>query len=280
MSAFAGSDKIEYNLDMHSRHIRTIVAACLVAVIAFFAGYAVAPRQAEAPTTATALLGAPPDAIIIPISIVSIRETASSSPTVTIEYPQFPSLSADLNSAIASSTLSRLAQFRTDEAANEAARLATAPPGTSDSAAVSPSAFSFITTWQPAQVNSAYVSFIERYDSFVGGANEDQESETFNYDVAAHRMVSLADLFPGVPDYLQQISAMAREQLTSSMNQASNGSIPADMLDAATAPTADSFADFTFTDYEITIYFPKCDAAPCSFGEQSVTIPRNTPTAG
>ena len=230
----------------------------------------------------------PSDAVTMPMNIVSIREVASTSPAVTVEYPQFPSLSTGFNAEIASSTLSRLAEFRQEAADNQAARLATdpldqsvngnlggntsAPPA---SAELSPSDYSFIASWQPAQMNGAYVSFVERYDSFVGGANEIQDIQTFNYDVADQRTISLADLFPNAPDYLQQISTNVRQQLADSMNAASNGNVSTDMLDAGTAPTADDLSDFTFTQYEITLYFPKCAVAACSFGEQQATIVRS-----
>lgn len=122
-------------------------------------------------------------------------------------------------------------------------------------------------------MNSSHVSFAERYDSFVGGANEDEDMQTFNYDVAAKHDISLGDLFPGVSDYLNKVSTVARQQLTASLQQSSGGDISTDMLDQGTAPLPENFSDFTFTDYQIDLYFPKCAVAACSFGEQQATIP-------
>lgn len=214
----------------------------------------------------------PAGASATPMTIVSVVEKASTSPRVTVEYPQFPKLPAALNGAIASATMRRLAEFRKRAAETRKARAATG-----DSAAVIPdSAYSFIASWQPSQVNSHYVSFIERYSSYAGGANGNEQLQTFNYDITRRRFVSLADLFPDAPDYLAAIASMARSQLASSMNFASAGHVPLTMLDAGTAPDLPNFKNFTFTNDLVTIYFPKYAVAPGSFGEQHVTIIRSS----
>ena len=102
-----------------NRHSRTIVAGIIVAIIAFFVGYSVGPKVARAPANA------PNNSIVIPVSIVSLYENASTSPSVSIEYPQFPSLPASFNTDIASATMSRLAEFRQEVSDNSAARDAT-----------------------------------------------------------------------------------------------------------------------------------------------------------
>ncbi len=253
-----------------THHSRTIFAGIIVAVIAFFIGYSVGPKVASAPANT------PNNSIVIPVSIVTIYENASTSPSVSVEYPQFPSLPASFNVAIASSTMSRLADFRQEVADNSAARDATANnmPG-EPGASLPMSSYSFIATWQLTQINSRYVSFIIRYDSFVGGANENQELVTFNYDVAAHKVITLGDLFPSRPDYLKAVADIARSQLTESLGSASNGNVPTEMTNAGTQPVTDNFSDFTFTDYIVTFYFPKYAVAPGSFGEQHVDIPRS-----
>jgi hypothetical protein len=261
-------------------HSRTIIVAVIVAIIAFFIGYAVGPKIAEAPSMSNAdanvLASAPAGAGIIHISIVTLKEDASTSPSVSIEYPQFPSLPADFNSAIATSVTSRLADFRQAAAETETARNATANnlPG-QPGASIPASDYSFIATWQETQISDKYVSFIVRFDSYTGGANGNDELQTFNYDIAAKKIVSLSDIFPKRADYLTAVADIARSQLTESLNSASNGNAPLDMISAGTEPTADNFANFTFTDDMVTVYFPKYAVAPGSFGEQHVDIPRS-----
>ncbi|MDE2037817.1 MAG: DUF3298 domain-containing protein [Patescibacteria group bacterium] len=247
----------------------TVLIAALFAVAGALGGFLASRHLWGA---AVAPEDMPAGASVTPLDIVSMKEDASTSPSVSVEYPQFPSLPRALNDAIASATLSRLASFRTASAETEIAREATGGP----SAALSPSDYSFIASWQPAQIGGRYVSFIERYDSYTGGANENQEVQTFAYDASAKRSLSLGDLFPGVPDYLAQISALSRQQLTGSLDQASAGYAPVSMIEAGTAPDPANFRYFTFTDDVVTIYFPKYAVAPGSFGEQHVTISRSS----
>jgi D-alanyl-lipoteichoic acid acyltransferase DltB (MBOAT superfamily) len=183
-------------------------------------------------------------------------------------------VSSSFNAAIANYVSSNLAQFKTDSDANWQARIDTMPSGTKN--LLPPQAFTFASNWTPAQINNQYISIIVRLDYFNGGANGTQLLQTFNYDVATGKIMTLADLFPNVPTYLQQISQLAIQELTSSMSDASNGNAPADMIKEGAAPTADNYANFTFTDYIVTVYFPKYQVAPGSFGEQQIGITRST----
>lgn len=250
----------------------TSLIVILVLLIGLLTGiYFISAQYATPLTSATATQTAVSNTSTIPMQIVSIHETATFSPIVNVEYPQFSSLPAAWNKMIASSTTSRLANFRAEVASSEAARKATGDP----LAELAPSAYSFIASWQPAQINGHYISFIERYDSYSGGANGHQELQTFNFDEKTGMMMTLADLFPNQTDWLTKLSALAKSQLTDTLTQASNGHLSQSILDDGTAPVADNFQNFTFTDYAITIYFPKYAVAPGVFGEQHVTIPRN-----
>jgi hypothetical protein len=258
---------------MKNRNILTIViVGIVVALVTFVVTFTALPRQASAPSAINAQSGSN----IIPISIVTQYQNSSTSPSVSIEYPQFPSLPADFNASIAKAVTDRLADFKQATADTETARDATANnlPG-QPGASIPPSDYSFIASWQLTQINSRYVSFIIRFSSYSGGANGNDELQTFNYDVAARKTVSLGDLFPKRADYLTAIADIARSQLNESLNGTSNGNAPTDMISAGTEPTVDNFADFTFTDYIVTIYFPKYAVAPGSFGEQHVDIPRS-----
>ena len=85
-----------------------ILAALAVAILAFFGGYSIAPKIAKVPAT-----DIPTGSSVIPVSIIAMYEDASTSPSVNVEYPQFPSLSADFNADIASATMSRFNHPRT-----------------------------------------------------------------------------------------------------------------------------------------------------------------------
>ncbi len=242
--------------------IALIVLVGLLAII-----YSTAPKQK--PKLSQTTDNTPQGSVVIPISIVTFKQDSTSTPSISYEYPQFPSLPTDLNEAISSSTLSRVAEFKGDVTDNYAARNATAIKA---EAGIPLNVYSFISSWQPAQINSRFISLIIRYDSYTGGANGNQDLQTFNYDVANNRMVTLADLFTDMPDYLAYISTTTREQLRRSEAEASPGYVPGQMFLDGTGPTLGNFTNFTFTDNIVTFYFPKYGVAPGSFGEQRAEI--------
>ena len=254
-------------------HHRIILTIVILIIIAFAFSYFSTPKKAAAPINKqTSAVPTPDQTGEVKAVATKIDEDASNTPSVAVEYPQFPALPADFNTTIAKSVNDRLADFRATVKDNDASRKATALPS---ELAIPLSAYSFIATWEPIQVNNKYVSVIVRYDAYAGGANGDQELETFNYDVGANKILALVDLFPNSSDYLKQISVLVRKDLTASMDKASDGNVPTDMLNAGTEPTADNFMNFTFTDDAVTFYFPKYAVAPGSFGEQKATIARS-----
>ncbi len=246
---------------MDRKYISMTIA---IAVVCFVAGYwlALPGHRAVAPENG------------VQVNAISIRDASSSDIyVVTGEYPQFGNVSAAMNGEIAGFVDSNLSQFKASAAENWQARLDTMPTGTVNT--LPPQSFYFSSSWEPEQINGRYVSAIVRIDYFDGGANDTELLKTFNYDVAGGRELSLTDLFPNVPDVLPQISQLAIEQLTDSEQSASNGSAESDMIQSGAAPTADNYANFTFNDDVVTIYFPKYQVAPGAFGEQKVTIARS-----
>ncbi len=210
----------------------------------------------------------------LPMSIVSVHDTSSKMWTLSIEYPQFSFVPALLNKEISDAVNAHLADFEKNSQENWRARQATAPTGTPIEP-FPPSPFDFIVTWEPAQINAQYISIIVRFSFFDGGASGVDELQTFNYDVAGGKDMTLGDLFASTPTYLEKISQLSRQQLTATLDAASQGHVQTQMLDEGTAPTADNFKNFTFTNYQVAVYFPRYQVAPGSFGEQQITLPRN-----
>lgn len=254
---------------MNTKEYR-IFLIILIICVAIVIGYT-ATRH-ETTVTSPTVTSAPTGSTVIPLSIVSIRDDASTSPQIAIEYPQFSSLPASANDAIASATMSRLDQFKQDVKDTMAARFATG----GNAAVIATSSYSFISTWEPAQINDTYISFIIRYDSYTGGANENQELQTFNFDVASGTPVTLNEIFPNVADPIKTLAPVVRQQLQDSLTSAAPGYVSEQMLSEGTAPLAENFQNFTFTDNTITFYFPKYAVAPGAFGEQHATLPRST----
>ena len=239
------------------RIILLIIIACIVGAVLFYVNKKT-PGKPSLPKPAGQA----------PVVIETIREQASTTPQVTVEYPQFPSLAEDFNATIKTSVMTRLAAFRQESAEAYQARKTTAPTDQY----ITPSDFNFIARWEPAQANARYVSFIIRFDSYTGGANENQELQTFNYDVKMGKLLSISDI-ASRSDYLQVLSREARSQLAAHFKEVAGANAPLDQMTASTTPEGGNFQNFTFTEKSVTIYFPKYSVAPGAFGEQKITIP-------
>lgn len=273
---------ILYTLGMKT-FLRIIALILITCVVGFVLFYDFRPENYKSPTSAEL----PPIIHVykstknesttssvsgIPVSVEGVSETASTGPSISVEYPQFPTLPSHFNNDIRSAVMDRLTEFRKIAAENDAVRRATAKKGE----VVRASDYSFVAKWQSAQINSRYVSFILRFDSYTGGANENQEIQTFNYDATSNKIMTVSDLLPGVSDTLGKMSAESRKQLIENLNKSSEGDAPIDQINSGTEPVFENFANFTFDDSVLKIYFPKYAVAPGSFGEQVVTIPINT----
>ena len=203
----------------------------------------------------------------LPLAVISLREKTELY-TIRAEYPDLRSLPNEFNQQIKYAITQRIDEFKRNAAENWEARKAT------DSVMVSASGpeipYSMNIEWEPAQLNPSYISFIVRFNAYEGGANERQELVTFNYDVAKRKVLALADLYPTDPNYLTNFSETAKQQLS----QTIEGEFAKEMLDAGIAPTIENFANFTFTDDIIIVYFPKYQVAPGAYGEQKMIMPR------
>jgi len=207
----------------------------------------------------------------IPIKISAIIEQASSSPSVSVKYPQFPSLTKQLNEQIKSAVITRLQEFRNDIALNLKEEKSTSPKNQY----VNSNDFSFISDWKKVYINSNYISLIIRFDSYTGGANEIQELQTFNYDMNKDKVLELPDLFASSTNYLTILSSESRRQLQSKFQSMSSDDNVMEILIEGTSPKIENFKYFTFTENNLQVYFPKYSVAPGSFGEQLITIPFN-----
>lgn len=262
-----------------NRRITSIISPIAIILVIYFI-YSLVPKPVHAPapktTTPIGTGATSTQATDIPkkitVSDVAIDETLPGKPTIHIRYPTFPSLDGRLDTAIASSVSSRISDFRGEVTENQSAREATSDPA----AQLPPSSYSFDARYQVVRADSNYVSLIIRYSSYVGGANESQDTETFNYDVRAGKMLALIDLFPHIRSvYLSAIADRVRTALSQTLADESPGYEGDDMLFAGTEPTEENFSRFTFTDDTITFYFPKYQVAPGAFGEQRTTLVRD-----
>ena len=191
--------------------------------------------------------------------------------TVQGQYPQFLHAPEGLNREIQNYVESQLAQFKQNAMDNWNGREATLPADQRQNVPDQP--FDFTLIWDPIQLTPQTISMVIHIEDFEGGANERYDLRAFNYDLQNRRDISLGDLFPNQPDYLQKISSLSHDRLLSHFNELGAGQgVVQSMLESGAAPTAANFSNFTFSGDQITVYFQKYQVAPGSFGEQEVTF--------
>jgi hypothetical protein len=116
-----------------------------------------------------------------------------------------------------------------------------------------------------------------QYDEFSGGAHGSEDSVSFNYDMKAHRMMTIADLFPGNPGYLDKLSQTAVEALIADRKNATGESTVSDFelkwIGEGAGPKAENFDVFTTHENRLTIYFGQYQVGPYAIGMPRIDIP-------
>lgn len=191
---------------------------------------------------------------------VMTRTSSTDLYKISIEYPRFPS-APELTKRIDSYVDETQQAFLKTVTADAKARAENGAPQNFQ--------YALYVTWEHAQLNEQYVSFVLHLYAFEGGANGRNELRSFNWNVRTQGAVALLDLFPH--GSLQSIATYVRTVLQGTLGE----NTTPEFLDSGTAPNADNYQWYTFTDEGVTVYFPKYQVAPGAAGEQKVTIPRN-----
>ncbi|MEK7513107.1 MAG: RsiV family protein [Patescibacteria group bacterium] len=216
-----------------------------------------------------------------PPELVSVSRFVSSTRYAAIDaaYPQFSAADPAFNNRIERIVRDAADEHVADVADNWEARRTTAPAGAPlPPVPDDPQLFLFRSTWEAAQVNERYLSFILRYGGYAGGAHGYERIQALNYDVVSRREVSLAEFFPGDPNYLAAVSGFVREKFRVRFEDdpafGNGDAFLIEMMEAGTEPTEENFANFTFTDTEIVFHFEQYQVAPYAAGEQTVRMSR------
>lgn len=148
--------------------------------------------------------------------------------------------------------------------------------------------FYFSSDFTIVQSNSSYISFILKYGGFNGGAHEYENRVSFNYDVKNKKIITLKDLFPNNPDYLNYLSEQSRKSLKETFATVSDNdreqataeeikTIVNDIvtsIESGTEPKEENFSVFTFTKDKIKIYFAQYQVGPSTTGSPEMEIDR------
>lgn len=176
---------------------RLFVILVVTAIVAFVIGRSFSSQNATftTPPAPSAGTSTTSSANNFAASIVSLtNDPANKLYQIEGEYPTFPS-APQINKETSDFVGTQLSQFETNAEQTWRAQQDTMPAGTPKQPyPMSP--FRFILSWQPAQLNAHYISFVVRIGADEGGANTTDLVQTFNYDLTQKQDVTLEDLFP------------------------------------------------------------------------------------
>lgn len=105
--------------------------------------------------------------------------------------------------------------------------------------------------------------------AYTGGAHPNNWPDTWVFDLADGRALTLDDLFPAPGGALRILAPYVRAELRAALDQMALD----DMLLPGTEPMPDNYARFVLTDQGLTFLFAPYQVAPYAAGEQRVTIP-------
>src|SRR3989338_6897589 len=177
--------------------------------------------------------------------------------TVDVVYPEFAS-SGDVNAYIRDLLLVEIEEFK-----KSATSVAASDENQGKSA--------FKVTYQLATANEKMLSVIFEHSEYLtGAAHQNSFVTTVNYDLAANRLLELADLFLPDADYLTTLSVLAAEDLKQKLS-GSDGYAP-EFVNAGTAPKTENYQSFSLAPTGITLYFDPYQVAAYSAGPQEVFI--------
>jgi len=206
------------------------------------------------------------------MKIHSIRESDSFF-YVQAEYPEFMAAGEDFNHEIAALISDKISGFKEESMDNWTARLDTVPAG--KPVPENPERpFPFIASWESAQLNTQYLSFVIKIYYFTGGAHGSEEIRTFNYDMLQKKKIGIEDFLDSSQEALERISKISAEDITGQLQSTGwkEDDTLKEMINQGTTPTFENFKNFNFDPQGLTIYFGKYQVAPGAVGSLTIRI--------
>lgn len=210
------------------------------------------------------------------ISIVSISQTDNFY-NIQVEYPQFKGLNEEFNQKISSLITEKIDDFKKNSLDNWDARKATAGP--EEVIPENPEQpFDFISTWEQAQLNDEYISFVIKLYYYVGGAHGANEIYTFNYDITKGEEITMVNFLNASGESFEKLADLCEQEVTT---QLQSKGIQIDdflkqMIESGTKPTEENYRNFSFKYNSLTIYFQQYQVAPGAVGEVTVAFYKST----
>lgn len=114
--------------------------------------------------------------------------------------------------------------------------------------------------------------------TYRGGAHGDLSFQTFIFDLAQQRIVTLNDLFQEGTNPWLVIAPLVEQQLTATLSQMVGGSLSdfdLDSIRTGTGDNPDNYRSFALTHDSLIFFFPPYQVAAYAAGPQQAIIPLN-----
>lgn len=196
---------------------------------------------------------------------------------VNVQYPRFEGVASIVNAEIDKFVSEYLVAFRKNSEENWKARFETKLPGETVSEFPSDNEkFYASITWKFDRMDDKYISITLNAYEFSGGAHGSATVHSINYDVKNNKLMTLADLYPGKPDYLKKISDGAIESLNAQLLAQEDGTQNVALrmqIEEGAGPDLKNFEAFTHNENVLTIYFQQYQVGPYAIGMPKVELP-------
>lgn len=194
------------------------------------------------------------------------------------DYPRFTGELAVMNKPIEDLIKGGIEEHEKIAAENWKARVDTAEPR--GSVAEFPSAnekFPYYASWSLLRYDESNVSILVNYGSFSGGAHGQEAVATYNYDLVAHKLVTLGDLLAGDLGRLEKLSKNVIAALAEERKSATGEKVLSEdelrWISEGAGPKIENFKDFTIEGNKITFYFADYQVGPHAVGRPKIAVP-------
>jgi heme/copper-type cytochrome/quinol oxidase subunit 2 len=191
---------------------------------------------------------------------------------IEVEYPQFSDVSQEFNDSIKRAATLDIEDFKKNTVIDQQARLDTATtPEDRAYLLANPWQYGYQANYTVVQNNDLYISVLMHQSGFNGGAHGYDIIHTFNYDRTQDQIMTIADMFPNNPNYLETLSKTARAKLKIAYADYYTD----EMAIPGTEPDELNFSQFTFVRDMVTIYFQQYQVGPYVIGQPTIEVPRS-----
>lgn len=133
--------------------------------------------------------------------------------------------------------------------------------------------FSLEMNYELFQFSDTVTSLLYTVYDYTGGAHGMTTFQSYVFDTANQRVLTLNDIFQAGVDPLATVQPLVRQSLETQLTELAGQPPDAQWLDQGTAPLPENYATWVLTPDALVFYFPPYQVAAYALGPQTVSIP-------